>query len=204
MQPSTYITNLEIFSLEWRCQACVPAPHRGTSLELELKVWGQGFGYSAYPQTRGYHKSFVTEERNCMATKNEWLIVSAAGKAPTHGFDWSLNQSFVDFTACGEGRNARVDFLTTSGQHSRDTELCLRAPHRPWSIDVSEEQRPCRGQAREKSGSSKGWGTLNLVEAGATLIWAWVSQGWAVLRGGLGFCLVLHGLDLLGKVTDIQ
>lgn len=41
MQPSTYIMNLEIFSLKWRGQGCVPAHHQRTSLELELKVEGK-------------------------------------------------------------------------------------------------------------------------------------------------------------------
>lgn len=55
MQPNTYIMNLEIFSLEQRCQSSVLAHHWGTSMELELKVRGHSFGNSAHPQAGGYN-----------------------------------------------------------------------------------------------------------------------------------------------------
>lgn len=106
------------------------------------------------------------------------------------------------------GRNGPVDFLRTSGQHSRGTQLGLQAPQPClWSTGVREGQRHCHrqageGEVRELEGLGDaeprgGWRGRLRFGCGSP-------RGWAVLRGGLGLFLVLDELDLLGKVTDLQ
>lgn len=53
MQPRTHTTNLETFSFEGRCPACVPAHPWGTPLRLERKVRGHRLDSQLTPLQEG-------------------------------------------------------------------------------------------------------------------------------------------------------
>lgn len=167
------------------CPRPSPADISGAGTE----GWGQGFGYSAYPQMIKYHKSFVTEGRNCMATKSERLIVNATGKEPSQGFDWFLNQSFVDFTTCGGKEwpsRFPQDLRPAQQGHSAGPPGSTTLPvvHRCQGGTKALPQAGRRGRSPGARRAGGCWTSWRL--AGATSIWVWVSQGVGCLEGWFG------------------